>query len=64
MRAWTGPAILTFVFRPFIFGAAVWAVLAMVLWLPMITGHMMLPSAESRATQRTPSSWLRCRERC
>ncbi len=29
MRAWTGPAILTYGFRPFFFGAAVWAVLSM-----------------------------------
>lgn len=45
MRAWTGPAILTFGFRPFFFGAAVWAVLAMVLWVPMLSGHLMLPTA-------------------
>jgi uncharacterized protein involved in response to NO len=45
MRAWTGPAILTFGFRPFFFGAAVWAVLAMALWVPMLSGHLMLPTA-------------------
>lgn len=45
MRAWTGPAILTFGFRPFFFGAAVWAVLAMILWVPMLSGHLMLPTA-------------------
>ena len=44
MRAWTGPAILTFGFRPFFFGAAVWAVLAMGLWVPMLSGHLMLPT--------------------
>lgn len=51
MRAWNGPAILTFGFRPFFFGAAVWAVLAMALWVPMLSGHLMLP------TTFDPVSW-------
>ncbi|WP_028030921.1 NnrS family protein [Gemmobacter nectariphilus] len=51
MRAWTGPAILTFGFRPFFFGAAVWAVLAMALWVPMLSGHSVLP------TTFDPVSW-------
>jgi len=45
MRAWTGPAILTFGFRPFFFGATVWAALAMALWVPMLSGHLVLPTA-------------------
>ena len=45
MRAWTGPAILTYGFRPFFFGAAVWAALAMALWVPMLSGHLVLPTA-------------------
>src|SRR6056297_1799395 len=45
MRAWTGPAILAYGFRPFFFGAAVWAALAMALWVPMLTGQLSLPSA-------------------
>jgi len=45
MRAWQGPAILAFGFRPFFFGAAVWALLAMALWVPMLSGHMRLPTA-------------------
>ncbi|NJS37644.1 MAG: NnrS family protein [Rhodobacteraceae bacterium] len=45
MRAWTGPAILTYGFRPFFFGAATWASLAMTLWVPMLTGHLTLPTA-------------------
>jgi len=45
MRAWKGPAILTFGFRPFFFGASVWAALAMVLWVPMLAGHITLPTA-------------------
>jgi uncharacterized protein involved in response to NO len=45
MRARTGPAILTYGFRPFFFGAAVWAALAMTLWVPMLSGHLALPTA-------------------
>jgi uncharacterized protein involved in response to NO len=51
MRAWTGPAILTFGFRPFFFGAAGWAALAMALWVPMLSGHLTLPTAFA------PVSW-------
>lgn len=45
MRAWTGPAILTYGFRPFFFGGAIWAALAMALWVPMLSGHVVLPTA-------------------
>ena len=45
MRAWTGPAILTYGFRPFFLGAAVWAALAMALWVPMLSGALVLPTA-------------------
>jgi len=45
MRAWAGPAILTYGFRPFFFGAGVWAALAMVLWVPMLLGDLTLPTA-------------------
>lgn len=45
MRVWTGPGILTYGFRPFFFGAAVWAALAMVFWVLMLSGHMALPTA-------------------
>ncbi|TNE91948.1 MAG: NnrS family protein [Rhodobacteraceae bacterium] len=45
MRAWDGPAILTYGFRPFFFGASVWAALAMALWVPMLSGDLTLPSA-------------------
>lgn len=43
MRAWRGPAILTYGFRPFFLGAAVWAAVAMVLWLLMLSGTLDLP---------------------
>jgi len=45
MRAWSGPTLLTYGFRPFFFGAAVWAALAMALWVPMLSGHVLLPTA-------------------
>jgi uncharacterized protein involved in response to NO len=45
MRAWTGPAILTYGFRPFFLSAALWAGLAMALWVPMLTGLIVLPTA-------------------
>lgn len=43
VRAWRGPAILSYGFRPFFFGAAVWAALAMALWASMLGGHLTLP---------------------
>ena len=45
MRAWRGPALLTYGFRPFFFGAGVWAALAMTLWVPMLSGRLTLPTA-------------------
>ncbi|MEZ5753610.1 MAG: NnrS family protein [Paracoccaceae bacterium] len=45
MRAWTGPVILTYGFRPFFLGAAAWAALAMGLWVPMLSGLVSLPTA-------------------
>jgi len=45
MRDWQGPAILTYGFRPFFFGASVFAALAMALWIAMLTGHVTLPTA-------------------
>lgn len=45
MRAWRGPAILTYGFRPFFLGAGLWALIAMVLWVPMLTGNVTLPTA-------------------
>ena len=45
MPAWRGPAILAFGFRPFFFGAAVWATLSMTLWIPMLSGAAILPTA-------------------
>ncbi|MCP1337832.1 NnrS family protein [Futiania mangrovi] len=45
MRAWQGPALLSFGFRPFFLGAGLWAVLVMLVWLPMLGGDMSMPTA-------------------
>lgn len=45
IRAWRGPALLTFGFRPFFLGAGIWAMFAMALWTPMLTGAIALPIA-------------------
>lgn len=45
IRAGTGPALFTYGFRPFFLGAALWAVLAMTLWIPMLAGGLSLPTA-------------------
>jgi uncharacterized protein involved in response to NO len=45
MRAWQGPAILTFGFRPFFLLGALWAALAMALWIGMLAGVIDVPTA-------------------
>lgn len=45
MRAWHGPALFRHGFRPFFLGATLWAAIAMVLWIPMLTGRLDLPTA-------------------
>ena len=51
IRAWQGPALLSYGFRPFFLGAAVWAALAMALWLAILAGHVAIP------TRFDPISW-------
>lgn len=51
MRAWTGPAIFSFGFRPFFLMAGIWAALAMLLWVVMLSGRTPL------ATAFDPFSW-------
>ncbi|MEO6609391.1 MAG: NnrS family protein [Aestuariivirga sp.] len=51
MRAWNGPTILSFGFRPFFLLAGMWAALAMALWIGMLSGHNLL------ATAFDPASW-------
>lgn len=45
MRAWQGPAVFSFGFRPLFFAAGLWAALAMALWICMLTGRLDLPTA-------------------
>src|SRR6516225_1256226 len=51
IRAFTGPAILSYAFRPFFLFGALWAAAAVAVWLPMLRGHVVLPSAF------TPIEW-------
>lgn len=46
-----GAVLFSYGFRPFFLGASLWAVLAMLLWLGMLSGHLMLPVAVD------PVSW-------
>lgn len=45
IRAWDGPAILSFGFRPFFLLAGFWATLAMGLWVAMLGGRAGPPTA-------------------
>ena len=45
IRAHRGPAILALGFRPFFLAGAVWAALAMLAWLLVLTGRLGLPVA-------------------
>ncbi len=47
IRSFTGPALLSYGFRPFFLFGALWAAFAVVLWLPMLSGHLDLPSSLS-----------------
>lgn len=51
IRAYEGPALFTYGFRPFFLFGAIWAALAVALWLPMLTGHLDLP------TKLSPLEW-------
>ncbi len=45
LRAYRGPAILSYGFRPFFLGGSIWAAAAMALFIPMLQGHLALPTA-------------------
>jgi uncharacterized protein involved in response to NO len=45
LRAWRGPALLAYGFRPFFLAAGIWAVVALPLWLLALAGHLALPTA-------------------
>jgi len=47
MRAHTGPAILSYGFRPFFLLGAIWAASVVAIWLPMLGGALALPTAFS-----------------
>ena len=51
MRAWHGPAILSFGFRPFFLLAGIWAAVAMGIWIAMLSGWNGPPTAF------TPVAW-------
>ena len=44
MRKWTGPAVFSFGFRPLFLLACVWAAVAMILWIGMLSGRVALPT--------------------
>ncbi|CAH1680133.1 NnrS protein involved in response to NO [Hyphomicrobiales bacterium] len=45
LRAYDGPAILSYGFRPFFLLAALQAGLTLLVWLPFVTGHLAVPTA-------------------
>jgi uncharacterized protein involved in response to NO len=45
LRAYQGPAIFSYGFRPFFLGGAIWAAAAMVLFVLMLNGMVTLPTA-------------------
>lgn len=45
VREWTGPALFSYGFRPFFLGGAVFAAVAMLLWIGMLEGHVVVPTA-------------------
>ncbi|WP_375699039.1 NnrS family protein [Pseudophaeobacter sp. TrK17] len=51
MRAWQGPALFSYGFRPFFLFGTIWAVVAMLVWLAALTGAIDLP------TRFDPVSW-------
>ena len=50
-RNWQGPALFSFGFRPFFLFGAIWAALAMLLWILMLSGAVLMP------TRFDPTSW-------
>ena len=47
LGTYRGPAIFSYGFRPFFLGGAVWAGAVMMLFMPMLQGHVTLPTAFS-----------------
>ena len=51
IRDYQGPALLSYGFRPFFLFGALWAVLAVAIWLPLLNERISLPTA------LTPIQW-------
>jgi uncharacterized protein involved in response to NO len=47
LKSYSGPAILSYGFRPFFFVAAVYAGIGISVWLPFFTGQISIPTAMS-----------------
>jgi uncharacterized protein involved in response to NO len=45
IRAFEGPALLSYGFRPFFLFGALWSAVAMALWIGMLSGRLVLPTA-------------------
>lgn len=50
MRRWQRPALFSFGFRPFFLFGAIWIVIAMGLWLAMLSGALDLPTRFDRGS--------------
>jgi len=50
-RDYAGPALFSYGFRPFFLGAAIWAALDILIWLPQFLGLLQVP------THLTPLDW-------
>lgn len=46
-RSWQGAVLLSRGFRPFFLAAAVWAIVAIAIWLPLFKGEIAIPTAFS-----------------
>ncbi len=44
-RQYVGPALFSYGFRPFFLGGAIWAALAVLVWIPAYFGEITLPTA-------------------
>jgi uncharacterized protein involved in response to NO len=47
LEAFSGPALLSYGFRPLFLGGAIYAGLGGLIWLPMFLGKMTIPTAFS-----------------
>ena len=51
LRAYQGPAILSYGFRPFFLAAGLWAIVGILLWIPQYMGKLSVP------THLSPLDW-------